>query len=700
MHNAFKHALVFLNRIRVVSCLDEEKVTSLRGLTLIVGISLMSLCAIVGGQAIVRSGQAKLNPDFSQEDLWKIYRRSIDPHQRREAALLLASKSRDSPLRLQRLLNAQGWGDSSLAAVALKLQAQNAERVLGFKRSIPIWEDLLRRFPLSISSTDAYYSLGRKRPKLREYLLKNYPAHPAALASALELNNQGGDSYQGALHLARWGSRWPGAEQAIRDACRSTLPNGFESKEIEALAFSLAKLGDGKAALECLKDESSRPSILLAIGKALLQGNSFDQEKGEELLMKMVQKNPQTPESLEVARLFSSPFYPRRESFKLLPESLSTYSPSVLAAKIRLNEGNDFEVLIKGWEDYADIWELQWYLARKALLNSDWIKATSILQSIASSKLPEPLAVRQKFWLAFSAAKQGQTFQAKKIWKEISIKHPPGYYTWRASSRIEKIDFPKLKNSDFLLENPKPLAWQPLGSKNNLANLLWRLGLEKDAWETWRSSKGQDLIGLDSFEETLIEGRLRMSVGDNWLGLNKLWKVSLISVIEDCFDRQLLHRSQYPYRFWSEISEASKVTGILPELLLSIVKQESRFSPGVESIAGAIGLMQIMPETANQYSQDVLSKDALKETRKNILLGALHLSKLIDRWNMNPWLVIASYNAGSEAVSRWESDELEFEPELWVERIPYPETRFYTKKVLGNIWSYLKLDDQLCQEHE
>ena len=50
---------------------------------------------------------------------------------------------------------------------------------------------------------------------------------------------------------------------------------------------------------------------------------------------------------------------------------------------------------------------------------------------------------------------------------------------------------------------------------------------------------------------------------------------------------------------------------------------------------------------------------------------------------------MASYNAGPGAAESWLSSELEEDPELWVERIPYPETRLYTKKVLGNLWAYL-----------
>ena len=59
-------------------------------------------------------------------------------------------------------------------------------------------------------------------------------------------------------------------------------------------------------------------------------------------------------------------------------------------------------------------------------------------------------------------------------------------------------------------------------------------------------------------------------------------------------------------------------------------------------------------------------------------------------------LAIASYNAGPGATSQWVTPLLEKDPELWVERIPYPETRLYTKKVLGNLWAYLGSGRDRC----
>ena len=135
-------------------------------------------------------------------------------------------------------------------------------------------------------------------------------------------------------------------------------------------------------------------------------------------------------------------------------------------------------------------------------------------------------------------------------------------------------------------------------------------------------------------------------------------------------------------------------------LLRAIAKQESRYSPGVSSPVGARGLMQLMPTTAAELMGRDLTDEDLIEPRLNTELGARYLAFLLKQWDGNPWLTIASYNAGPGAAERWRSVELETDPELWAERIPYPETRIYTKKVLGNLWAYLESAQPHCSASE
>ena len=103
-----------------------------------------------------------------------------------------------------------------------------------------------------------------------------------------------------------------------------------------------------------------------------------------------------------------------------------------------------------------------------------------------------------------------------------------------------------------------------------------------------------------------------------------------------------------------------------------------------------------MPATAEELAGGTLTSDELREPTRNARLGARYLGQLLEQWEGNVVLAVASYNAGPGAASQWVTHALSNDPELWIERIPYPETRLYTKKVLGNLWAYLGSDPDRC----
>ncbi len=668
------------------------------GLVLLASTSLVTLAFLPIGKALVRISQQDINPSISEAKLWKAYRWSVDPHLRRKAALLLVGKSQKSFSRRKRLLRSQGWGDNQLAAVAIKLQAQTATSLGENLQANHFWEELLKRFPYASATADAYYILGREKEDLRIRLLGIHPAHPASLASSLEMDSPLKTPYLGVLHLARWGARWHGAEDLILRTCLSEM-NQFSSKQRELLSSSLAKLGHGLAAFNCLKGISASSKTTVLIGEALAQGDKNEQLLGEKLLLDLIREKPEADESIEALEILSRGDNFNKSMINSLPRNLSKNSAIVDILKARFLIDDKPLKVLERWQDNPFAWELQWDLAREALLNNQWEKALLILEIIPIKNLPEPLSVRQQFWRAFSLRKLGRTDEANDIWETMIKSHPPSYYTWRALSRLGRIGLIEFSSNKILDAGIGVDQWIRLNSKYKLVDELWDLGLKEEAWETWRSFQ------KDSNPETflpgdlLIEGRLRMAVGDEWTGLRKVAMASLRLIQADCSTLQILHRNQHPIRFLSEINLASRKTGLRSELIFAVAKQESRFSSSVVSRIGASGLMQLLPETANELAAYKLERSTLLSPETNLFLGASYLIELIDLWQANPWLSIASYNAGPAKVSEWISSELEIDPELWVERIPYPETRIYTKKVLGNLWSYMNLGKEICFEN-
>jgi soluble lytic murein transglycosylase len=121
------------------------------------------------------------------------------------------------------------------------------------------------------------------------------------------------------------------------------------------------------------------------------------------------------------------------------------------------------------------------------------------------------------------------------------------------------------------------------------------------------------------------------------------------------------------------------------------MREESAFDPDAESPADAYGLMQLILPTARSAARPLgLPHDrvSLKRPSVNIALGTRVLGKYRDQFPEDPLLAIAAYNAGPGAAQRWRKDHPHASFDLWVELIPYVETRRYVKRVLGSAAVY------------
>lgn len=597
-------------------------------------------------------------------------------------------------------LQSQAWGTNPLGAVVLEQAAETATRRGEQGDARELWHDLLTRFPHSAASASARRVLGNQDPALHQDLLKQQPSHPAALSVAASMDPNPDIGHQGAIHLARWGARWPGAFKRISQACNDNSSIAPKTTERQWLARGLASLGDGQGALQCLERQpsgstppsSSEPSTQLAIGQALLRGGHT--KEGTELLLSLTRDHPQASASIEAARLLSEPLRPSKQVLDAIPVSVQKRSAAIATARVRLADGEGAEEVLQRWPDDPDAWQLQWDLAREALLSENWEKTRSLLTREPSAQaLPDPLETRRLYWLGWSESQLGDQNQARTIWQQLASQFPTGYYHWLATEALG--DAKPLKLSGVAPTQAQVVSWTPLNSSQSFVNTLWRLGLQRQAWETWRS--GIDPSNPQSNPEQLVEGRLRLAVGDSWMALDQLRWLSLRWRSASCRERIDLQHSQHPRLFEDVLRPAAKAQQLPLELLFAVSKQESRFASGVTSTAGAIGLMQLMPATARELAGAQLTEDEIREPKQNAALGAAYLEQLLQHWQGDAFRSIASYNAGPGAVGSWSTQALDDAPALWVERIPYPETRYYTKKVLDNFFGYLGSDKIFCK---
>ncbi len=680
--------------------LPQQPSTALRGpLTLALTVLGSAALLLVGRQLLHH--RPLPSPDTPAAVLERTRRWDPAPERRREAALLLLAGAGGVPVRQRQLLRAQGWGTAPLAPVALKRDALAAETLGRNDQARDLWRQLERRFPDAPPSADALYALGREEPPLRLALLRRFPAHPAALAAAVEQGPAERERLTGALHLARWGPRWPGAEPLLRQACqrgRATLGTAERAQ----LASGLARLGDGAGAALCLgpatADAATDAATELAIGDAQLRGTGEQQRQGERRLLDLAQRWPRSPEAQDAVRALSH----QTDAPALLAQLPSTLvdTAPVQARLARQNGGDGWRSVLGRWPLDPASWELQWELARQRLLEGEWAAAATLLAALPPERLPAPLAARQLFWLGFAREARGESGAARQSWERLLARHPWGYYAWRARWRLGQPGANLRLRAGGAGDRPPSAttaapgapaappvpAWQPLASGDADLDRLWRLGLPLEAWEQWRQER--PAVTTTQPDRLVVEGRLRQGVGDDWTGLGQLELASLRWLGGSCRATLPLERALHPHRHGAVFAAAAAAAGLDPSLLLAVAKQESRFTPSVGSGAGAIGLLQLLPSTASELAGAPVTAEELRQPERNAPLGARYLRQMLDLWRGNPFAAVASYNAGPGAVAGWIDPRLGPTPELWVEAIPYPETRLYVKKVLGNLWSY------------
>ena len=663
---------------------EAAPLLSLARLPLLLALTILgSGAALLGGRALLALIPAP-DPSTPTSTLERLRRFSPDPERRREASLLLLPRQAKGDLASERrLLRGQGWGSDELAALVLKRDALAADALGDQAVAQQRWQQLVRRFPETPAAADGFYTLGRQQPKLRQELRSRFAAHPATLAAAVEAGPSDADRLQAALHLARHGVRWPGAGPRLRQACQSTAAVATPNQRNQ-LARGLAQLGDAAAALSCLKGSPPSPETQLAIGRALLSGGSEQQAQAESLLLQLAKSAPSSSQASEaVALLSEQPGPSALQALKALPPALQETAPVHARRAMESGDIGATLAVLQRWPNDPASWELQWQRARQALLKRQWGTATTLLSAPIGRELPVGLVGRQRFWLGFSQKQQGAIAKAQRTWSELTKQHPGGYYGWRAAVRLGYDDLDLDPGSSPALVQPR---WRPLGSGDWQIDRLWRLGQPLEAWEHWRTGRTSPPSGPP---ELAVEGRLRRAVGDHWIGLGQLEQASLrLRVDAACGLAQQLERDLQTASFVAELEQAGAKAGVPATLLAAVAKQESRFSPGVSSGAGAVGLLQLMPATAAELAGMPLTADALTDPARNAKLGALYLKQLLGQWQGNPVLMAASYNAGPGATAGWVTPLLQQEPELWIEAIPYPETRLYVKKVLGNLWNF------------
>jgi soluble lytic murein transglycosylase len=153
----------------------------------------------------------------------------------------------------------------------------------------------------------------------------------------------------------------------------------------------------------------------------------------------------------------------------------------------------------------------------------------------------------------------------------------------------------------------------------------------------------------------------------------------------------------YPRPFSDVVDRECKRNALPIPLAYAIMREESAFDPEAVSPAKAFGLMQLILPTARKVARDVglaCDESLLARPETNVALGTRFLADLRAKFPLNPHLAVSAYNAGPGAPVRWIAARETDDFDLWVEQIPYEETRRYTKRVLASYAAYAFLYDR------
>ncbi len=174
------------------------------------------------------------------------------------------------------------------------------------------------------------------------------------------------------------------------------------------------------------------------------------------------------------------------------------------------------------------------------------------------------------------------------------------------------------------------------------------------------------------------------------------YRLLMISPAPNAYQAPLnLQRLVYPFPYRDLIVQSARQYGIDPLLLVALIRQESAFRTEARSSASAVGLTQFLPSTALGVAAQIGLADFdiadLTRPRTAIELGAAYLASQIKAFGGNPYIALAAYNAGAGNVRRWLSDNPRGDVDLFVEEIPYQETREYVRNIYRFYQEYVLL---------
>jgi soluble lytic murein transglycosylase len=326
--------------------------------------------------------------------------------------------------------------------------------------------------------------------------------------------------------------------------------------------------------------------------------------------------------------------------------------------------------------------EGMWFRSLALLRLERYAEAREALEKLVASFPRSSLVPQARYWIARSQELGGASVDTSAAaYQGVVAVAPASFYALLAGERLRALGRPV---PPAFPEPPKQLTVERPPDLE-LAVALSKAGLFPDAAEEVQSRASR----IHSSAQALPFVHALMSMGEYGyaysIAARHLWGRAFGERAPDAL------AAFYPKAFATAVEAAASRVEVEPYLVWAIMRRESAFRPEVASSANARGLMQIIPPTgtaiAEKLSEPRPNPADLFAPDLNIRYGAWYLSQLMKRFS-HPVLAAAAYNAGPKATAKWAKEKGSLPLDLFVEEIPFRETRGYVKQVVADLYLY------------
>jgi soluble lytic murein transglycosylase len=338
-----------------------------------------------------------------------------------------------------------------------------------------------------------------------------------------------------------------------------------------------------------------------------------------------------------------------------------------------------------------------WFHHRKG----DPVAALATLKAVEqlplAAKTDEALW-RSRYWTARVLEARNEPRAAFETYERIANERPAAWYGVLARSRLARLAPEKLVppvKAAATVETPSEPeeVWPlPLGTLRKDVHFtagveLMRLGMPGAV---------QELLAVDHRSLSEDSGRLIYQMLQRSGRERAARHVARVTLKQDVHGplsptTRPIWEATWPLAYRPLVERHARSARVDPDLLQGLIREESRFNPRARSPTGALGLTQLMPATAREVAARLkisVNEQVLLQPGDNIRVGAAYLGQLLNHFEGNPAFAVAAYNAGPNAVERWQKALPRAELDEWVEHIAFEETREYVKRVLGSYSAY------------